>query len=1141
MTAEHWKRVKELLHRAMQLPREQRAPFLDQACLSDKALRDEVESLLLADEEVRSSFLQAVPGGSPQGAQHQQFDPSHAADVVQPNPGVPARFGPYEILSVIGKGGMGEVYRARDTRLGRYVAVKILPGDMCHDPGRLARFEQEARAASALNHPNIVSVYDIGRESGIPFIVTELIEGESLRRLIAKGPVPPGKLIDLAIQLAAGLKAAHAAGIVHRDLKPENIMLTPDHQAKILDFGLAKHVPQHSDGVQLTETEVLTAPGLVLGTVGYLSPEQVRGDSVDARSDIFSLGAVIYELAEGKSAFTRGKAIEVLSAILREEPARLTADIPPPLDRIIRRCLEKDPQRRFENAASVAAALKSIGEISAVRRAFWVIERRRRAWPVAAAIAAAILVACGAWFVPRWLNRHASASQLQTATTQPAVADVSIHREGRVTAPPAPTPEPATPNPQAVTQRGQAEAGMHSEAKEIAPPATAPEPRKPEPPAPSQGVIEAFAGRSWKFTGDGMPARQVDLGHIDDIKCDREGNIYAADWGNQAIVKIDSSGILHVLAGPESPPDNQPRSPHFLVIDSLRSVYFSQIHVIRRLLPSGQMVLLAGKFAAGFTPDGLRAQGSAINAVAGMALGADGTVIFSEFGNHRVRRIDLQGNLQTVAGNGTQGFAGDGGPAERASIAGPRGLALDRMGNIFIADSLNRCVRKVSSNRQITTVAGHGVGGSLGCPSGLALNQHGDLFVADPCKGEILVLRDGRISVFGGKGVIHGEPSGDGGPAAAASFDVWALSFDEQENLLVSGPDFGHIYRISRDGIFNIIAGSGQWGVTHDGTQASQAIFQKPFRLAVDSSRNIFMTDPAANRIYRLDRKGIVTQIAGYPGFSHAGYEGEDTPARYYRLNAPYGIHVGPNGNVVFADRDNSLVREVTAAGQLRTLAGNQTRSSGGDGGRAVDAGLNYPQGVCLDNAGNVYIADTDNHRVRRVSPDGKIVTFAGNGMASDSGDGGPAERAGLNTPTAVEMDANGDLYIADLRNHRIRRVSAGVITTVAGDGRAGFAGDGGPASKARLDSPAELAIGPDRQLFVLDSTSRRIRRIDLASGIITTFAGNGESTTSGDNGPAIKAGLGSPAGIAADAAGNVYVTDLDSKQLRIIRSGSHE
>lgn len=279
-----------------------------------------------------------------------------------------------------------------------------------------------------------------------------------------------------------------------------------------------------------------------------------------------------------------------------------------------------------------------------------------------------------------------------------------------------------------------------------------------------------------------------------------------------------------------------------------------------------------------------------------------------------------------------------------------------------------------------------------------------------------------------------------------------------------------------------------------------------------------------------------MTQVAGYPGLSHGRYEGEDTPARYYRLNAPHGMCVRPNANIVFADRGNSLVREVTAGGRLRTIAGNRTQSWGGDGGRAVDAALNHPQGVCLDKAGNVYIADTDNHQVRRVAPDGKLHLVAGNGVPSDSGDGGPAERAGLNTPTGVAVSGNGDLYIADYRNHRIRRVSAGVITTLAGDGHSGFSGDGGPAAEARLESPAELALGPDRQLFVLDSTSHRIRKIDLASGIITAFAGDGESRPSGDGGSPTKAGLGRPAGIAADAAGNVYVTDLESRQLRVIR-----
>ena len=1126
MTAERWKRVKEVLHGAMQLTPEQRGGFLDQACSSDHALRAEVESLLSADEKLRCTFLQSPPPAAERDAQ---------AGVS----GRPAKFGPYEIIAPIAKGGMGEVYRARDTRLGRYVAVKILPADMCHDPGRLARFEHEARAVSALNHPNIVSVHDIGREGGIPFIVTEFIEGESLRRLIAKGTVPAATLVEIAAQLAAGLRAAHASGIVHRDLKPENIMLTPDMQVKILDFGLAKRTAQRPDGVPGAQTEPLTAPGLMLGTLGYLSPEQVRGEAVDARSDIFSLGAVLFELAAGKRPFSGSKPIDVLSAILREEPASLPADLPRALDRIIRRCLEKDPQRRFQNAASLAAALKGIGGISRMRRVIGVIERQRRAWWAAAAIAATILVACGVWLVPRWLSRRAPAPATQQVAIQPTVAEASIHREAKGTATPTPAPEPPKTVPQPVTQPAVADASAH--ANETAPGAM-PEPPKTEPPPVVQtALIETLAGRPWKFTGDGMPAREVALGHLDDVKCDREGNIYAADWGNNALVKIDRSGILHVLAGPESLPDDRPHGPHFFVIDRLRAIYFSQVFVIRKLLPDGNVLPFAGKHTSGFTPDGARAQGSAIAGVTGMVLAADGSVIFSEFGNQRVRRVDLRGNLQTVAGNGMPGFAGDGGPAERASLAGPRGLAIDRAGNLFIADPLNHCVRKVSPYRQITTVAGHGVAGTLGCPSGLALNQRDDLFVADPCKGQVLVVRDGRISVFGGKGVIHDEPSGDGGPATAALFDEWALSLDERENLLVSGPDFGHIYRISRDGTFGIIAGSGQWGVTRDGTPASQALFQAPFSLAVDGAGNILLTDAAANRIYRIDRRGMVTHVAGYPGLSHVGYEGEDTPARYYRLNGPHGIRVRPDGNVVFADRDNNLVREVTTGGRLRTLAGNRTRSYSGDDGRAVEAALNNPSGVCLDNSGSVYIADTDNHRVRRVTPDGRIQTVAGNGTAGYSGDGGPAERAALNGPTAVEVDASGNLYIADMENHRIRRVSDGVITTLAGDGRPGYSGDGGPAANARLDLPADLALGADRQLFILDKRNRRIRRIDLASGIISTFAGNGESTSSGDGGLATKAGLGRPAGIAADAAGNVYATDLESKQLRIIRPGSRQ
>jgi Tol biopolymer transport system component len=274
------------------------------------------------------------------------------------------RLGPYEILAPIGAGGMGEVYRAKDPRLGRDVAIKVLPSSFSTDPDRLKRFEQEARAAGVLNHPNITIVYDIGtnQSDGAPYVVQELLEGETLRAELSGGRFSPRRAIDYAVQISQGLAAAHEKGIVHRDLKPENLFVTKEGRIKILDFGLAK-LTQVEGSAAVTSVPTATEPGVVMGTLGYMSPEQVKAKPADARSDIFALGAILYEMLSGQRAFRGDSAGETMAAILKEDPPDLSVtsqNISPGLERIVRHCLEKNPERRFQSASDVAFGLESL-------------------------------------------------------------------------------------------------------------------------------------------------------------------------------------------------------------------------------------------------------------------------------------------------------------------------------------------------------------------------------------------------------------------------------------------------------------------------------------------------------------------------------------------------------------------------------------------------------------------------------------------------------------------------------------------------------------------------------------------------------------------------------------------------------------
>jgi eukaryotic-like serine/threonine-protein kinase len=354
MERERWEQVEQIFHDALRVEESSRGDLVRRSCAGDDDLRREVESLLAHHNEA-GSFIE-TPAFAGRGASQMTLAAGTKLDG-------------YEVLGPLGAGGMGEVYRARDTVLKREVAIKVLPLFVSQDPDRLRRFEQEAQATAALNHPNILAVYRCGTYQGAPYLVSELLDGGTLGQQLGRGPLPIRKAIDYGIQIARGLAAAQGKGIVHRDLKPENIFITRDGQAKILDFGLAKLTQDKSrgaDGAAVTLQEH-TDPGRVLGTVGYMSPEQVRGEAADHRADIFAFGAILYEMLTGKRAFRKPTAAETMTAILNEEPpgiSQIVPSAPPALLRIVNRCLEKDPEQRFHSASDLAFALEALSASS---------------------------------------------------------------------------------------------------------------------------------------------------------------------------------------------------------------------------------------------------------------------------------------------------------------------------------------------------------------------------------------------------------------------------------------------------------------------------------------------------------------------------------------------------------------------------------------------------------------------------------------------------------------------------------------------------------------------------------------------------------------------------------------------------------
>ncbi|MET0622464.1 MAG: protein kinase [Pyrinomonadaceae bacterium] len=433
MTPERYQRVKELFHAALERPAEERAAFLAEACGGDTALRAKVEALVAADEQP-GSFMDAPAYAV---AAETLAENSTGALVGQ-------SVGHYHVMALLGSGGMGDVYLARDTRLRRKVALKLLPDYLTDDESRIRRFRQEARAASALNHPNVLTIYEIEQADGRYFIATEFVEGETLRQRLKGGGLGPGEALGVAAQIAGALSKAHQAGIVHRDIKPENVMLDAEGRVKVLDFGLAKYTrPFSGDAGDGADTEsVHTVPGMLMGTIAYMSPEQARGLAVDARTDVWSLGVVLYEMLAGRAPFVGQTPSDVLAAVLEREPERLAKEgsgVPDGLQRIVGKALQKDREKRYQTSGELALDLENLrreleagagsGRVTpgstAVRKSPPAAARATRNRSATVLVVAAVLLLAAAAIIGAWAWR--SPNPVTNATT-PTTPDAEPER-----------------------------------------------------------------------------------------------------------------------------------------------------------------------------------------------------------------------------------------------------------------------------------------------------------------------------------------------------------------------------------------------------------------------------------------------------------------------------------------------------------------------------------------------------------------------------------------------------------------------------------------------------------------------------------------------------------------------------------------
>ena len=604
--------------------------------------------------------------------------------------------------------------------------------------------------------------------------------------------------------------------------------------------------------------------------------------------------------------------------------------------------------------------------------------------------------------------------------------------------------------------------------------------------------------------------------------------------------------------------------PQGIVVDIDGAMFFAVRlhHRIRRITSGGQVSTLAGRGVPGGSGDAGRGVDALLNRPSDVAFDNMRNLYIADTNNRRVRKVNVSGIITTVAGTGVDGSAGDGGSAVAAELGLIEGIALDPLGNLYIADTTNHRVRKVDLAGKITTIAGTGepgfsgdggpaAAGQLDSPTGVAVGRPGTaragaVFIADHGNHRIRMVKDGVITTLAGNGADGF--AGDGGGAAIAEVGrPRKVMLDQGANLYVSQETGSRVRRINPAGLIERIAGSG-FGFGGDVGPAVDALMRNPEGIARRTDGAVFIADAGNHRIRRV-LAGTITTHTGRP---HNG--GDGGAATEADLFMPFGIETDNQTNLYIADTLNHRVRKVTFVGDaalgegallkgapegtITTIAGKNNPGFSGDGGLGPAAQLNEPRDVAVGRQKNVYIADRGNHRVRRLTPEGRISTYAGDGVAGFGGDGGPATAAQFHSPSAVAIDLEGTVYVADTLNHRIRKVDVtGVISTIAGTGMAGFGGDGGPATSAALDMPTGLELDGEGNLFVSDTSNRRIRMI-RTDGVIVTVAGSGMGGGGGDGGLATEAGL-DPWDVAVDRDGNLYIADSTSRIRRVVNPAS--